>query len=159
MAELEELIEARISELTRSTEAGIALVTVAVVDEWLQRLLLAAMRPISDTVAKRIFGNGPLSDVAPKADVAYAFSLIDERTLTRLRVLKSIRNIFAHTTEPLNFTSPEIVNECRGLPGWEKGADAKKLFDSTAVECIKAIDSKTEKLIFEQSIRDKLDGA
>ena len=60
MAELEELIEARISELTRSTEAGIALVTVAVVDEWLQRLLLAAMRPISDTVAKRIFGNGPL---------------------------------------------------------------------------------------------------
>ena len=158
MPELEELIEARISELTRSTEAGIALVTVAVIDEWLQKLLLTAMRPISDTVAKRIFA-GPLSDVAPKADVAYAFNLIDEHTLTRLRVLKSIRNIFAHTTEPLDFASLEIVNECRGLPGWEKGADAKKLFDSTAVECVKAIDSKTEQLIFQHSTRDELDGA
>jgi hypothetical protein len=155
MSELEELIEARVSELTRSSEAGIALVTVAVIDEWLQKLLLTAMRPLSNSIAKRIFGNGALSDVAPKADVAYAFTLIDESILTRLRILNAVRNIFAHTTDPLDFTSPEIVDACRGFPGWENGIDSKKLFDETAIACVKAIDAKTHQIVFEQSVENK----
>jgi DNA-binding MltR family transcriptional regulator len=87
-------------QLSRNAEAATALITVAAIDKWLEELLRTRMREISKRVAKRIFGsNGPVYEVAPKADMAYALELIGEATLENLRVLREIRNVFAHTAE------------------------------------------------------------
>ena len=82
MAEPEPTLNEMVSQLMRNSQASIALLTLAIVDEWLQKLLLHKMRELSNTVAARIFdGNGPLHDLASKIDVAYAFELIDGDTL------------------------------------------------------------------------------
>jgi DNA-binding MltR family transcriptional regulator len=148
-AKLEDLV----AQLTRNADAGTALVTVAVIDEWLQKLLLTAMRPLSNTVAERMFESGrPLYDVAPKADIAYAFKLIEDETLSNLRTLKKIRDLFAHTRQTISFSSPEIVQACRALPGFTKDANLRLLFALTAAQVIKAIDFKTQELIFGHAV-------
>jgi hypothetical protein len=148
-------LEDIIAELSKNSEAGVALVTVAVIDEWLLNLLLAAMRPLSNKVLERIFGAGrALYDVAPKADMAYAFSLIDEETLKKLRALKEVRDLFAHTRDSIHFRSPDVVQACQALPGFKKDADALTLFGAVAVEVVKAIDAKTQQLIFDYATRD-----
>lgn len=87
MAEPDFDLAAHIAELSKSTEAGVALVTIAIIDEWLQKLLLTAMRDdLSNGVAKRLFGSyGPFYELASKADMAFALNLIDDETLDRRR--------------------------------------------------------------------------
>src|ERR1043165_5148301 len=93
-------------ELAKNTQAGSALVTTAVLDQALQKLLLAAMRPLSNNVAETILGDyAPLYEIAPKTDIAYAFELIDEQTYASLKAVIKIRNKFAHTDKPLSFES------------------------------------------------------
>lgn len=143
-----------IQDLAKNTDAGTALVTVAAIDEWLQKLLLTAMRPLSKNEANRIFDSyGSLYELAPKADMAYAFDLITAETLAALRALVKIRNTFAHTRDPLHFDSKEIVHECHALPGWKKGVQPRMLFDEAAKKCVQAIDAKTQEIVFKKSIQ------
>jgi DNA-binding MltR family transcriptional regulator len=142
----------RILDLQKNSEAAIALVTVAIIDEWLQKLILTAMLSLSQNVADRIFGSrGPLYGLASKADIAFAFRLIEEDVLSDVRLLRDIRNKFAHTTDVLHFDSPEIAALCRNLSVWTPEGDNSTMFDVAAIQCIKKIDAKTEKLIFEQA--------
>jgi DNA-binding MltR family transcriptional regulator len=145
-----------INDLNKNAEAGVVLVTIATVDEWLEKLLLAGMREgLSNEVVKRIFGSyGPLYEFASKVDIAYALDLIDMETLDSLRVLKDIRNAFAHTRELLHFESERISKLCQKLPGWKQGTNNRELFDRIAVECLKKIDAATEKLVFAYATSD-----
>ena len=139
MAEPDIDLVAHIAELTRSTEAGAALVTAATIDRYLMMLLLCAMRALSPGIAQRIFENyGPLYELGPKADIAFAFKLIDERTLGSIRAIKEIRNEFAHAGELVHFNSPTILAKCQALPGFKKDVNARELFDKIAVECIRS---------------------
>lgn len=141
-----------VQHLIRNTEAGHVLVSAAIIDEWLQKLLLTAMRDLSEKVSERIFGSyGPLYELSPKADIAYAFGLIDNETLAILRTIRDIRNDFAHTRELLNLQSPEMVKRCQALPGWRKGSDAKELFDATVTKCLETMDGKTQELLFKHA--------
>jgi hypothetical protein len=145
-----------INDLSRNAEAGTALVTVAVIDEWLLNLLLAAMRQLPRSIAERIFGsNRPLYDIAPKADIAFAFNLIDEQTLNNLRSVKKVRDLFAHTRDLIHFNSPDVIEACQALPGFKKGADCREQFDAVAVEVVKAIDGKIQELIFKHAVADR----
>jgi DNA-binding MltR family transcriptional regulator len=140
----------RIKELQKSSEAGVALVTVAVIDQWLNVLMLTAMRDLSNNVSDRIFGSrGPLYDLAPKVDVAFGFRLIEEDVLSDIRLLRDIRNKFAHTQEVLHFESPAIDALCRNLSGWKPGVNNSELFHKVAFDCVQKIDAKTEQLTFE----------
>jgi hypothetical protein len=107
------------------------------------------MRQLSNAEAERIFESyGPLYELGPKADMAYALELIDGETLASLRALKNIRNAFAHTKTPLHFKSPVIDKKCQALPGWNEGIDNRDLFDRIARECIDKIDGQIMQLMF-----------
>jgi DNA-binding MltR family transcriptional regulator len=139
-------------QLSENAEAGTALVTVAAIDKWLQELLLARMQKISNTVASRIFGSiGPLYEVAPKADMAYAFGLIDEATLANLRVLRDIRNEFAHTTEQIHFSTDVISSLCKKFSSWTQDSDNHSLFMAVAADCVRAIDAKIQQIKCEKA--------
>lgn len=136
-------------QLSKNAEAGFALVTVAVVDQWLQKLLLTKMEKISNTVAGRIFESfGPLYEIAPKADMAFALGLIDDTMLSDFRVLRDIRNKFAHADAIIYFSSEEIALLCQKLSGWKKGADNHHLFNEIATELVQKIDAKTQEITF-----------
>jgi DNA-binding MltR family transcriptional regulator len=140
--------EATITELAQNTDAGHALVTCAIINNWLEKLLITKMNPISNAVAKRIFGNyGALYELAPKADVAFAFGLIAQDILADLRILKDIRNDFAHTEHLIHFDSSEISAHCRKFNGWKKDAMNRKLFAATAQRVITVLKMKTDALL------------
>jgi len=149
---------AHIQDLQRNSESGLALVTVALVDEWLEKLLLTAMRELSNTVATRLFETGPLQSFAAKADIAFAFRLIDAELLAVLRILRDVRNRFAHTRVSIGFQSPDIDALCQKLPGWKPSEDNERLFNVVAFDCVRTIDAKTEELIFESATDVKNDG-
>src|SRR4051812_13113878 len=95
--------------LANHTQAGNVLVVTGKLEDGLEKLLLAAGRPISNKLAKRIFsGMGPLHSFSGKIEIAYFFDLIDRPTFDDLMVIKDVRNIFAHTMQYIYFTTPEV---------------------------------------------------
>jgi DNA-binding MltR family transcriptional regulator len=147
--------EDMIKLLAQQTEAGNALVIAGLVDDELQKLLLSAMRSMSNKMAERLFdGYGPLRDFAAKIDVAFAFKLIDEKTHTDLRVIKDVRNKFAHAIRFTFFTSPEIIKLCEKLTNYRKNGDCQIYFRTRAVECINLIKASADKQILAAAFHD-----
>jgi hypothetical protein len=65
--------------LKQQTDAGNALVVAGLVEDELEKLLMAAGRSLEDSEANRIFGRmGPLSNFAAKIEIAYMFELIEK---------------------------------------------------------------------------------
>ena len=118
-----------INMLSQHAEAGNALVAAGLVEDGLEKLLLHAVIPLSNTLAAKIFdGLGPLSQFSAKIEIAYIFRLVDEATYKDLLAIKEIRNRFAHTSRFVNFQSEEIKTACQRLSGWHKGADNQNLY-------------------------------
>jgi hypothetical protein len=116
-----------INLLSTHAEAGNALVAAGLVEDGLQELLLCAARPLSNTLAAKIFdGLGPLSRFSAKIEVAYIFRLLDEATYKDLLAIKDIRNRFAHTSRFVNFRSEEINTCMQAVIGVAQGRRQSK---------------------------------
>jgi hypothetical protein len=140
--------------LNRQTEAGNALVVSGLVEDWLEKLLLAAGRSLTNADAGRIFGmGGPLSGFAPKIEIAYMFELLDDRSRDDLRLIKSIRNAFAHTTRFVYFETDHIAQNCRKLSNWKDGLDNQTCYRENAVEHVNAMKAHMDRLLFAQALR------
>jgi DNA-binding MltR family transcriptional regulator len=139
----------------RQADAGDALVLSGLIDDELQKLLLAAGRSISNKTAKIIFDDrGPLSTFSAKIEVAYMFELIDEPVRNDLRIIKSIRNAFAHTTRWVDFHSPRIATQVWKLSNWTQDREPKDCFVDRVRECVNAITEKLDVLILANAVRD-----
>ena len=138
--EIEASIAARFEELRARTHPGTALLITGYIDDFLEDLLLHKMRPLSNTIKNRIFkGYGPLESLSAKIDIAYAFNFVDDVTYEDMRVIKDIRNKFAHPTELLNFSSPEIVDLCAKLSTFDKAKPATSAFADAISKVLAAL--------------------
>jgi hypothetical protein len=145
-----------INMLAQQSQAGNALVLAGLVEDWLQKLLLQAGRPLSNTLATKIFdGMGPLSQFAAKIEVAYLFELVDETTYNDLLAIKEIRNRFAHTIRFVNFSSEEIKKACQRLTGWHKDADNQNLYLERTKECVDKMSARIDRHLFASALLDK----
>jgi hypothetical protein len=145
-----------VNMLVRQSEAGSALVLAGLVEDWLQKLLLQAGRPLSNALAMKIFdGMGPLSQFAAKIEVAYLFELVDEITYNDLLAIKEIRNRFAHTIRFVNFSSEEIKKACQRLTGWHREIDRQELYLSRTKECVDKMSARIERDMFVNALREK----
>jgi hypothetical protein len=89
---------------SRQTEAGAALVTSGLIEDWLEKLLLTAGRPLSNKTAKGIFAAlGPLSSFSAKIEIAYTFELIDKAVRDDLRIIRG-------------FTRPKRLGNSANVP-------------------------------------------
>lgn len=141
--------------LNQQTESGHALVIAGIIEDELQKLLLSSMRELSSNLAERLFdGYGPLSTFAGKIDVAFALDLIDESVHRDLRVIKDIRNRFAHTTQFAFFNSPEISKLCEKLSNFRAKGDNGIVYRTRALECINTIKAAIDRKIFEHAMKD-----
>jgi hypothetical protein len=142
--------------LARQTEAGNALVTAGLVEDWLEKLLLAAGRELTNDEATRIFGPmGPLGTFSAKIEIAYMFDLIEKQVRDDLRLIKGIRNNFAHTTRFVSFGSDHIAKDCQKLSNWTEGANNEECYRDKAFECVNLIKAKMDELIFAKALRDE----
>jgi DNA-binding MltR family transcriptional regulator len=143
-----------IKQLSHHTEAANALVVAGIVEDTLQKLLMTAVRPLSNTKAAKIFdGYGPLSQFSEKIDIAYIFELIDKTSYDDLRAIKDIRNKFAHTKHFVFFNSEPVAKECQRLAGWSKGGDNQLFYQARAIDCIQRMEDRTNNLIYANTLK------
>jgi hypothetical protein len=84
------------------------------IDIWLRQLIESAMRPDADL--KAIFENrGALDSFSNRITIAFALKLIGTGLYFDLRILRDIRNAFAHAPEALDFDNAEIKAKCDAL--------------------------------------------
>ena len=146
-------IGSEIRELSTKSQAGTVLVSAAVVEDHLQKLLLTKMRTLSNNKAKRIF-NGPLRSFAAKIDVAYAFELIDDELYDDLTVIRDIRNEFAHSVVETDFSSPEIIELVQKLKPPDASVDAFSFFQLKIRSCADQIEAKLNRILFDNAVSD-----
>jgi DNA-binding MltR family transcriptional regulator len=102
-------IRAQLMALHRQTHAGMVIAASAKIENVLEKLLLAYMRPLNKKERARLFrGYGPLSSFAAKTDMAYALKMIHQPMFDGLNILRRLRNEFAHCAEPIDLSHPKI---------------------------------------------------
>jgi hypothetical protein len=70
---------------------------------------------IDDPKVERLFEAGPLSTFNSRIDLAYAFRLISHEHREDLRLIKDIRNRFAHTPHLIALEEPDIQSMIQKL--------------------------------------------
>jgi DNA-binding MltR family transcriptional regulator len=122
-------------------QSNFAIVAGSVLEDMLAEALRVKMRDgLSARLKERLFsGYGPLSSFSGKIDIAFAFSYFDNQIYGDLRAIKDIRNRFAHATNFLNFSSPELEPDAQKLTGWANGCDVDALFKERFSACASAI--------------------
>jgi hypothetical protein len=135
-AKIDEAIK-NLSKLQARTHAGTVLYTVAFMEEELGKALLSKMRPLSQGIKKEIFGGyGALDGLRKKADIAYAFKFVEQRTYDDLRIINNIRNKFAHPEELWSFESEPIKDMCANLSTFEVAQRSPEVAFQDAVSSI-----------------------
>jgi hypothetical protein len=133
-------------------DAGNVLVAVGKIEDALEKLLIAKGRPLSNTLAKRIFRRGALSSLSDKIEVAYLIELIDETLFQDLLILKDVRNGFAHTSRFIRFGDPMIGDKCKRLSNWPRSTDAGTCFYERSLECMDILQVKLDNLLLIQAL-------
>jgi hypothetical protein len=84
----------------------------------LERLLSKQMRSdLNSKDRRQIFEyEGALGTLSSKIVVAYALKLIGPITKADLNLIRLLRNEFAHSRIPFNFTTPEVWTVCEKFP-------------------------------------------
>ena len=115
-----------IKELENQTDRGVAIIGAAYLEERLAEALMSyfsdkiknkvTINKNRETVEKRIFrGYGPLTTFSGKIDLGFALGFYGEKSLADFHVIRDIRNDFAHTVDPVSFTSQAIKSKCNKL--------------------------------------------
>jgi DNA-binding MltR family transcriptional regulator len=145
-----------LKETHANTHAATVLTISAKLDDGLQRLLLAKMRDISNRLAERLFsGYGPLGSFSAKIDVSYAFGLIGDDTFDDLKVIREIRNHFAHSLAVATFKTDEVIAMCKKFKKQEATeGGAFVIFWNRAGRCAEVIEGQVNLMIAADALRD-----
>lgn len=101
--------------LGEETDRGLALSIAAFAEECLERLLKQFMADVPAT-SKLLDGySAPLGTFSSKINAASALGLCNEGVTNSLNTIRSIRNDFAHTWEPLSFSEQSIRDKVNNL--------------------------------------------
>lgn len=107
-------LRAQFEAMDDDTDRAIGVVSVAIIEAILQRLLEVRLKGQSPEVRNGLFLNrGPLSDFHGKILVAVGFDVASAGIGDELMNIKAIRNAFAHSTMNIGFDTPEIVGLLR----------------------------------------------
>jgi len=143
--------EKEIEKLKTLSHSGTVLVSAAAIDNALQQLLLCKMRSLSNNKADRIFR--PLQRFSSKIDIAYAFEVIDDDLYDDLRIIKDIRNEFAHPKGWTDFSTPAITGLMRQFKGWNSSCDPFELFNTRVLNCRKGIEQKFQAALMAHALK------
>ena len=98
------------------SDQGVAVVCTSLFERGLERAILARLSNIKLSRRKELFeGGGPLSSLFAKMRIAYGLSIFGDHTYSDLDKLREIRNVFAHSTHTVRFSTPRIASHCLSL--------------------------------------------
>lgn len=100
--------------LDSETDRAAALVAAALLETALERLIRHSLKKKDKELNNQLFQQrGPLGDFYSKITVASAFGVISENLATELTIVRNVRNVFAHATANLSFSTSEITAEIK----------------------------------------------
>jgi hypothetical protein len=144
-----EMVLAMFRSLARLTHAAYTLWICSFVGERLQNALTQKMRPISNNFQERIFENyGPLSSFSSRIDLAYAFSILDDETFGDLKVIREIRNEFAHPKSVFHLYDEPIAKIIRKFESYDKDQDYTEFFWSRCRLCMQKLGSDEQTVLW-----------
>ncbi len=100
-----------------------AIIGAALIELELDTLLRQRFPKITDsTWETMVRENGPFSTFDQKITAAFAFRIFDEATKENLKIVKNIRNVFAHAKTLVKFEHELVVKELNKIqvPGFRK---------------------------------------
>jgi DNA-binding MltR family transcriptional regulator len=127
-------VMAILHEMENASDRSAAIVAGAFLENYLALAIMSRMRSFSDSdnddrrVKKQVFENtGPLTTFAAKISVGYALDLYGKRPREDLHLIRDVRNHFAHTMEPCEFSDPDVRQFCDKFqePEWLAQMTAK----------------------------------
>jgi hypothetical protein len=141
--------------LSAQSDRSMAIVSAALIDASLERLLIRGFPHLNPALENRLFKNrGPLSDFDSKILVATAVGVIPHYAANLLNSIKAVRNVFGHSMIDVSFKTKEISDEIERyiLPFAEKSRryladDAESLEGMESFECRTAFLSSTMLII------------
>jgi hypothetical protein len=91
--------------LSKQRDRGAGIIAASIVQEHLIEAIKSRLRRDAD-LEGRMFGlDGALGSFAAQIDLGYLMGLYPKGMQTWLRIIKTIRNDFAHSAQPVNFKS------------------------------------------------------
>jgi hypothetical protein len=124
-----EEVDALVMSLAGMEARASALIMASILDNFLESAILACFVKLSVTKFNALFRDrqAPFSTFSNKISVAHALGVYDDATRVQLDNIRTIRNAFAHTMQPIDFNHPVIATACNNL---NPSAISKKPFAS-----------------------------
>jgi hypothetical protein len=108
-------IPALLQDLKRGSDRTVCIILSSMIERDLESLILHRIMlgmPLSKTRRDDLFDkDGPLSTFSGNIKLARALGVIGSITDKELNAIRKIRNMFAHSALPINFSSREIQKE------------------------------------------------
>ena len=118
------------AEIFKQTDRASALVSCALLEELLERLLLAFFMEHGNTKRDLFDGMTPLSTMSAKTNIAYYMGLIEQYVFEDLNLIRKIRNDFAHSFKTINFETQRTKDRCYQLQMLVKTKPPRAFMDS-----------------------------
>jgi hypothetical protein len=121
------------------------------IDAALKVALLEKMRPLSNRRKASLFaGYGPLSSFSAKIDLAFALSIFDEDLYSDLKIIKEVRNVFAHPAVPLfefvTFEDEQLIKICKKFRDYDPTIHCVDYFSRKAAQCLMRLSRDEEEI-------------
>jgi hypothetical protein len=100
---------------SENNDRGVAILTATNTDNSL-RYALSRRLVVGKDNQEELFGmNGPMGTFNLRIKMAKALKIFGSETDTNLALIRTIRNAFAHSTIPITFKTPAIIELCKFL--------------------------------------------
>jgi hypothetical protein len=95
---------------------GACLLIVAQMENELEAAIVSAMPKMSSDVRAEMFErDGPMATFARKISMAAALGIIGPKTRSNFKIIRHVRNAFAHAKIPIDFETVEVARACEEL--------------------------------------------
>jgi DNA-binding MltR family transcriptional regulator len=97
------------------TIRAVAIIGAAYLDLLLRDVITTRLLPDHKLMTELFENRGPLQDFGSRIQVAYALRVCGRAAYKDLRIIKDIRNAFAHSAEPMDFSHKDVTKLCDDL--------------------------------------------
>ena len=104
-----------LEEFQNESDRSAAIIGAAFLDEHLKQLLINFFVDDAKEVAHLLSGESPLGSFGARIRAAYCLGLISRESFESLKLIKDVRNAFAHQLHGLTFDDKAIAAACKKL--------------------------------------------
>ena len=104
-----------LDEFQKETDRSAAIIGAAFLDEHLKQLLANFMVDDPNEVKQLLSQESPLGSFGARIRAAYCLGLISRQYFESLKLIKDVRNAFAHQLHGLTFEDKDVADACKKL--------------------------------------------